>query len=175
MAHKQQIDFLKKIQKKYYSYLKNVKVLDVGSLDINGNNRWLFDGVKEYIGLDVGIGKNVDVVSRCHEYNPNFKFDVIISTEMLEHDEFWEKSINNIINLLKKDGMFILTCASTGRLEHGTIRTSKEDNPLMLTNYYKNITKEDIMSIIDVDNIFKEYFFEFNKEHSDLYFLGIKS
>ena len=38
-------------------------VLDIGSLDVNGNNRCHFIEPREYVGVDVGPGANVDVVS----------------------------------------------------------------------------------------------------------------
>ena len=61
------------------------RVLDVGSGDINGNNRQYF-GPGCYTGCDLAPGPNVDVVSPCHElpFEPA-TFDVIISSECLEH------------------------------------------------------------------------------------------
>lgn len=48
MAHQAQIDFCTKIKNKIPQFFSNLKVLDVGSLDINGNNRYLFDNC-EYL------------------------------------------------------------------------------------------------------------------------------
>jgi hypothetical protein len=70
-------------------HFKDNKVLDIGSLDINGNNKFLFDN-SEYIGLDIAEGNNVDVVCIGHEYDaPDETFDTIISTEALEHDMYY--------------------------------------------------------------------------------------
>ena len=61
------------------------------------------------MGLDVGEGPNVDVVTPGHLYDgEDESFDVIISTEVFEHDMFYEKTINNIIRMLKPNGIFIL-------------------------------------------------------------------
>jgi hypothetical protein len=51
----------------FLQYFIDKCVLDVGSLDINGNNRYLFDNC-EYTGLDIGEGPNVDIVMPIHEY-----------------------------------------------------------------------------------------------------------
>ena len=89
MAHKEQINYVNKVKNKFPEYFKNKKVLDIGSLDVNGNNRFLFDNCN-YIGLDVGDGNNVDVVCPGHKYDaPSEFFDVIISTEVFEHDLYY--------------------------------------------------------------------------------------
>lgn len=180
MAHPEQINFCNKVKKNLLSYFSNKKVLDVGSLDINGNNRYLFENC-DHLGIDIGPGKNVDLVSLAHEFNESDEsYDVIISTECFEHDMHYSKSINNIIRLLKSNGLFLFTCATTGRPEHGTIRSDNGVNAPLLSNldkwsnYYKNLTEQDIRDIIEVDSIFKEYAFEVNQSSHDLYFWGIK-
>ena len=123
MAHWQQQEYCRKIRDKFPEYFTNKRVLDIGSLDINGNNPFLFTDC-DYFGLDVGEGPNVDVVSVGHIYDaPDATFDIIISTEVFEHDMFYEDTIKNVIRMLKPGGAFIFTCASTGRPEHGTRRS----------------------------------------------------
>lgn len=39
MAHIEQVEFCKKIKNKFLNHFFNKKVLDIGSLDINGNNK----------------------------------------------------------------------------------------------------------------------------------------
>jgi cyclopropane fatty-acyl-phospholipid synthase-like methyltransferase len=53
----------------------------------------------------------------------NNTFDTIISSECFEHDPEYKESFIKIYNMLKPDGLFCFTCASTGRNEHGTRRT----------------------------------------------------
>jgi len=55
-------------------------VLEVGSLNINGTVRDFFDA-EEYIGIDIGEGPGVDVVSGGHKYKSKKKFDCVISCE----------------------------------------------------------------------------------------------
>ena len=170
MAHPLQIEFCKSIKKKYPKYFKNVDVLDVGSVDINGNNRYLFSKYT-YTGLDIGPGNNVDVICPIHLFKPNKQYDVIISTEMLEHDVNYVQSLQRMFNLLKPEGLLILTAAGDGRLEHGTKRTSPEDSPYT-TDYYKNINWKDILATLSPDVNFTEY--ELSYKPFDIRFAGIK-
>ena len=156
------------------------KVLDVGSGDINGNNRMYFSGV-EYTGCDVFPGANVDIVSKCHELKyPDEYFDVIVSSECFEHDMHYEKSIAKILRLLKKGGFFVFTCASTGRAEHGTLRTTPgcsftcRTGDVAWSTYYKNLTKNDINVIPGFLETFKYSKFYYESGSKDLYFVGIK-
>lgn len=178
MAHRQQQEFFLKVKNKFPDRFKNCSVVDIGSLDINGNNRFLFNEYT-YIGVDVGPGKNVDVISKGHEYKPNEIYDVVISSECFEHDMYYSETVKNCIDLTKSNGLFTFTCASTGRPEHGTRRTSQQDAPLLVEHgdwfdYYKNLTEEDIRQIVNIDEVFLEYEFEYNPETCDLYFWGIK-
>ena len=178
MAHKAQREFCDSVRVKYPEMFKNKKVLDVGSLDNNGNNRFLFEDY-EYVGLDIGEGNNVDVVSRGHEYKDPNQFDVVISSECFEHDMYYNLTIMNGIELTKPSGLFTFTCASLGRPEHGTNKTKPEDAPLLSKyedwgDYYKNLTEEDIREVFNPDEYFSEYEFEYNPKECDLYFWGIK-
>lgn len=70
-----------------------------------------------------------------------------------------------------------MTCASTGRPEHGTTRTTVSDSPLTNAvgwDYYKNLTAEDLASAIDLDASFEAYYLEVNWVGYDLCFFGIK-
>ena len=184
MAHKAQREFCNSVRVKYPEMFKNKKVLDVGSLDNNSNNRFLFEDC-EYIGIDVGEGPNVDFISAGHEYDaPDEFFDVIIYTEVFEHDIQYEKTIENIIRMLKTGGLFLFTCAAPGRPEHGTLRTSPWHAKLLLNvseewaNYYKNLTDSDFKNIPGFVETFPNGYFELRTaniaEPSDLYFYGIK-
>lgn len=175
MAHLGQIYFCENVKRQFPQYFKNVSVLDIGALDINGNNRYLFENYT-YIGVDLGPGPNVDVISRGHLYKSDKLFDVVISTECFEHDEFYDLTIKNMYKLLRPGGLFIFTCAAPGRPEHGTLNTSYEAAPFVceLNDYYKNLSEIDIRKIIHVDNLFSEYNFFQRDDIHDLYFYGVK-
>jgi SAM-dependent methyltransferase len=164
----------------YPQYFANAKVLEVGSHDINGSNRILFQSC-DYTGIDIAEGYGVDAVAKCHEWQaPDGTYDTIISTECFEHDMYYAESLQKIARLLKPGGLFVFTCATTGRPEHGTLRSEPGSSPLTCgvdtwNMYYKNLTEQDITSAIDIPNIFCTYYFEVQPKTHDLYFYGIKS
>jgi SAM-dependent methyltransferase len=180
MAHLEQKQFCLYVKQKFPSFFRNKRVLDVGSGDVNGNNRFLFEDC-HYCGVDVVSAPNVDVVSKCHDLDfDDGHFDVIISTECFEHDMYLELSLKSIVRMLKSGGLFVFSCATTGRPEHGTSRVQGEASFHMQvgderwSNFYKNLTKEDIEALIDVGQIFPRHRFIIGYDQCDLYFYGEK-
>jgi SAM-dependent methyltransferase len=162
-------------------YFQNKRALDVGSGDINGNNRFLFENC-DYHGNDVIAAPNVTIVSKTKDLPfVNSTFDTIISTECFEHDSEYALSFKKIYDLLKPGGLFVFTCASTGRAEHGTRRTSPNDsygtigNISDMIDYYKNLTIQDINDIVPINSVFDSWNSYYNGATKDLYFYGIKS
>ena len=162
-------------------YFINKNVLDVGCGDINGNNTFLFENCN-YEGNDVYKGsENVTIVSKTKDLSfPNEYFDTIVSTECFEHDPEYKLSWLKIYDMLKNNGLFTFTCASTGRMEHGTRRTSKNDSFGTIVNiedmqdYYKNLTEKDLNEVFDLNKSFSYWDTYYNQNTKDLYFVGIK-
>jgi len=180
MCHIEQLVFFQRVKNKFPDYFKDTKVLEVGSLDLNGSIRQFFNA-KEYIGIDVGAGPGVDIVCEGQEFNyPDEYFDITVSSECFEHNPFWLETFLNMIRMTKKDGLVIFSCASEGRPEHGTFRSEPESSPLTVSkggeywNYYRNLNEKDFTGSVDLDTIFKEYKFKYNEKAFDLYFYGIK-
>lgn len=170
--HPAQQQFVQRVQNLFPHKFLGVDVLDVGSMDINGNNRHYFD-LKSYIGLDVGPGKNVDQV-----YEGQFlpfdseKFDVVISTECMEHNEHFKTTISEMWRVLKPNGLMIFTCAGVDRPEHGT----KDKDPVASPHthdYYRNVSIEDIADVLPWEKCFFPYCFEYSGAY-DFYFYGVK-
>ena len=178
--HTQSRDFTLFVKNILANYFINKRVLDVGSGDINGNNRFLFENC-EYDGNDVIQANNVTIVSKTKDllFLDN-TFDTIISTECFEHDPEYKESLKKIYKMLKPDGLFCFTCASTGRAEHGTRRTSPNDsygtigNLEDMNDYYKNLTIIDINEVLELNKLFSVWESYYNAESKDLYFVGIK-
>jgi SAM-dependent methyltransferase len=169
--------FVKKILAGYFA---NNKILDVGAGCINGNNRFLFDNC-DYAGNDVIEAKNVTIVSRTKDLPfQDSTFDTIISTECFEHDPEYKQSFEKIYNMLKPDGLFVFTCASTGRKEHGTRRTTPNDSFGTIgkiedmSDYYKNLTETDVNEVLNFNESFSVWNTYYNDASKDLYFVGIK-
>jgi len=173
MAHQQQFDFVKAVSRVYPDNFKNAKVLEVGSLDINGSVRQFFTDC-DYIGIDLGEGKGVDVVCEGQKYDaPADSFDTVISCECFEHNPEWVYTFANMWRMTKPSGLIVMSCATTGRAEHGTKRTSPNDAPFC-NDYYKNLTEQDFVEQFDIDKMFSTYEFAIGHETHDLYFYGIK-
>jgi len=178
--HYQARDFTLFVKQILSDFFKDKRVLDVGSGDINGNNRFLFENC-EYDGNDVIEARNVTIVSKTKDlpFEDNI-FDTIISTECFEHDPEYKESFLKIYNMLKPDGLFCFTCASTGRHEHGTRRTTPGDsygtigNIVDMSDYYKNLTETDLNDVLQLNDLFSVWHTYYNSESKDLYFVGIK-
>lgn len=174
MAHQQQRDFIQKTKDHFPEYFKRVSVLEVGSLNINGTVRDFFTDTLSYLGLDLMKGNCVDLVCPGNEYKAEENsMDTVISTECFEHDIHWKETFANMYRIAETGGMVIFTCASQGRHEHGTTRTTPQDSPAT-TDYYKNLNAEDFIDAFDINNMFTKHLFEYNPITCDLYFWGIK-
>lgn len=167
--------------KKYFpDHFKNQRVLDVGSGDINGNNRALFENCS-YEGNDLIQAKNVTIVSKTATLPFGREFHTIISTECFEHDPEYAESLRKIVSMLKPGGLFCFTCASTGRAEHGTRRTNPQDSYGTLgnvegwTDYYKNLTLADVQDALPLNELFDEWAAYYCPITRDLYFYGVSA
>ena len=169
MSHQSQIDFVAMVKRRFPQFFSGKKVLEIGSLDINGSVRQFFEDC-EYLGVDLGEGKGVDLVAKGEELDfPDKSFNVSISCECFEHNPEWVKTFENMARMTS--GIVIMTCATTGRHEHGTMRTSPEDAPFC-GDYYRNLTEQDFLQNCDMDK-FLHYEFSSNSSPADLYFWGL--
>ena len=175
MAHREQFQFIQKVKNLYPTYFSTSKVLEVGSLNINGSVRQFFTEC-DYIGIDVGPGLDVDLVVQGQDYDgPDDYFDVVISCECFEHNPYWVETFRNMHRVCKPNGLIIMTCATTGRAEHGTARTSPQDSPLTTLagwDYYKNLTEQDFLDNFNLSEMFSSFEFDINSQFHDLYFVG---
>ena len=178
--HGQAKDFIEFVKNILPFYFKNKHVLDVGSGDINGNNRYLFENCV-YEGNDVFESPNTTIISKTKDLPfANESFDTIISTECFEHDPEYKESLLKIYQMLKPDGLFFFTCASTNRPEHGTRNTSPTDSFGTIgeledmMDYYKNLVETDLNEVLPLNEKFSLWDTYYNSESCDLYFVGIK-
>jgi SAM-dependent methyltransferase len=174
MAHEAQRVYCNKLKAEFPDLFTGNTILDVGSLDINGNNRQFFTEIKKYIGVDLGAGNNVDIVCPIHEYQGEQEFDVVISTECFEHDKHWKKSMRKMYDLLLPNGAMIITAAGFGRVEHGTKKSCPEAAPFT-HSYYRNVRAKDLLSVFDVDKEFSYWEISYEGDAKDIRFFGIKN
>jgi SAM-dependent methyltransferase len=165
MSHKEQTDFVAAVKDKHPEFFQNKRVLEVGSLNINGTVRDFFTDC-EYVGCDLGEGPGVDIVCAGQDLDfPDNSFDVVCSCECFEHNPAYQETLRNMVRMLKPGGLLFFTCATTGRPEHGTRRTTPKDAPFC-GDYYRNLVAADL----DTTGVTGE----FSTLNTDLRFYGIK-
>jgi SAM-dependent methyltransferase len=178
LAHPEQRQFIKLAIAKIANYGRIHRIIEIGSYDVNGEIRSLFrdEPVDLYVGVDLIEGPGVDVVSPGHEAPvKSATFDLAISVECFEHDQFWIQTFKKMVDVVKPGGWIVFTCASKGRPEHGTSRSDPRLSPGTSTlgsEYYRNLTAADFSSAIDLNALFGNYQFVANHEVFDLYFIG---
>lgn len=68
MAHPAQWHYCESVRQRFPDQFRNARVLDVGSLDINGSNRPFFTNCI-YTGLDIGPGSNPSLATKDPDSN----------------------------------------------------------------------------------------------------------
>lgn len=147
-----------------------LKILDVGSFNVNGCYRPLFSspnyiGMWEYVGMDVTAGPNVDlVVVDPYHWSELEKesFNVVISGQALEHIEFPWLTMVEIQRVMKPNGICCIICPSTGPVHRYPLDCWRiqPDGIVALARW----AKLDIISIS----------IPFQSEWSDIVFIGKK-
>ena len=122
MCHPSCINFGKKVLKK--EYLSGKSVIEVGAYDVNGSLRPIIEAYKpsSYIGVDLQTGPGVDQICKIEELIKRFgrdRFDALICTEVLEHVRDWRKAVHNLKQIVKPQGMLLITTRSKGFDYHG--------------------------------------------------------
>lgn len=176
MSHMQQIAFIASTLKllKQTDFAVST-VLEVGSYNVNGSVRALFPPHTQYFGVDLTEGPGVDLVYDGTTLELGRKFDLVLASEVFEHDINWQNTFLNMVRHTRKGGIVVFTCASTGRPEHGTTRTQPLDSPgsqAIGWDYYKNLTQKDFDNSIKLSDIFSQHIFLTEKSSQDLYFIG---
>ncbi len=99
-------------------------VLEVGSYNVNGSARpaVVAHGPASYVGVDASPQPGfVDIVLPAEQLVKQFgenAFDVLISTETLEHTENWRTVIDEMKCVLRPGGLLVLTCRGPGFPRH---------------------------------------------------------
>ena len=105
-------------EKFYHKYcednIENKKILDVGSYDVNGTMKPIFQKGK-YVGLDMEEGPNVDIVGVSHKIPfEKDEFDIVISSSCFEHDDMFWISFQEMCRVLKPGGYMYVQAPSNG-------------------------------------------------------------
>ena len=103
--------------------LDGKRVLEVGSYDVNGSPRQLVHDLfvpRRYLGVDIRLGPGVDGILDASEVGVHYPryFDVVISTEMLEHAVDWRGAVTGMKQALVPGGSLFLSARGPGFGKH---------------------------------------------------------
>ena len=115
--HVSSYEHMQRLVSKYLDRDRALDALDIGSYDVNGSYRTLFDSPNwRYTGVDLEKGPGVDVVLTSPYRFPfaSRSKDVIVSGQAFEHVEYFWMSWLEMIRVLKPGGLIFLIAPSRG-------------------------------------------------------------
>lgn len=135
------------------------KVLEVGSLDVNGNIKDLFKS--GYWGVDMRDGGNVNQVLNGHDLVKEFgveKFDLVICFDTFEHDDMFWETLDNMRGVLKPNGWMMIGVPSVHCPEHDHPHDYWRFMPQSMIEFFRDFkdveTKIDCDSTTEADEIY---------------------
>ncbi len=122
MCHPTCIEFVERAVQR--DDVRGGAVLEVGALDVNGTVRPFLTSLEpsSYRGVDLQPGPGVDEICDAGSLVVRYgeqAFDLVVSTEMLEHVYDWRGVVSNLKRVLKPNGVLLLTTRSEGFPYHG--------------------------------------------------------
>lgn len=150
--HAEAMNWVKSCREKF-SVSPEDRILEVGSYNHNGTVRDLFSDSNHYLGVDIISGPCVDIVGDIN--NEEFResllwlyngFDIVVSTETLEHTP-WKPLMSSMIKMLdtKSEKLYIvLTCAGDNRPAHSFDGNQR----LRPGEWYQNVNKGELLSFV---------------------------
>ena len=114
MHHSAYVNTEKFYDKYCVNNIENKKILDIGSYSVNGSVRPIFSK-GQYIGVDMEMGPNVDVVANANNlpFEKNY-FDVIVSISCFEHDDMFWATFLEMCRVLNDGGYMYINAPSNG-------------------------------------------------------------
>lgn len=95
---------------------ETVKVVEIGSQDVNGSLREVSPPRFEYLGLDFEAAKGVDLVLDDPYHLPlaDGSADIVLSSSCFEHSEMFWLVVLEVMRILKPGGLFYMNAPSAG-------------------------------------------------------------
>jgi SAM-dependent methyltransferase len=144
-------------------------VLECGALDVNGSARPLFPHAS-YIGLDRLAGKGADLVADIAGFDGKGAYDVVVSTETLEHMERPTDLLTAAHRALRPGGMLLLTAAAPPRKPHRCDGTEGD----LRGEHYANVDPAELHDLLILHG-FTSTELTHDAEHGDVYALAVKA
>lgn len=186
--------------------------LDVGGANVNGTARELWPRAN-WVVLDKEIGDDVDIVAdittdegmtdfdkdmiklfdRDPVLLPNERFDLVLCTEVLEHEKHWVGVVDFCVEMMGNNGHLVLTCAGPNRQPHRpdgthlppwdvipTLTLDQSNSEISVwkttedTPYYANIMPNALIRYLTECGGFAFRSFIYNPAVGDIYVYGTK-
>lgn len=114
--HDTAFEFGKRFFDTYLSQARDLTIVEIGSQDVNGSLRSVAPAGNKYIGVDFASARGVDIVLK-DPYSLPFEdnsIDVMVSSSCFEHSEFFWLVFNEVLRVLKPNGLFYLDVPANG-------------------------------------------------------------
>ena len=115
--HNSSFEHMRRLVEGYLDRGRGLNAIDIGSYDVNGSYRVLFDAPGwRYTGVDLESGPGVDVVLKS-PYKlpfPSASVDLVLSGQAFEHVEFFWLTWLEMARVLKPGGLIFLLAPSRG-------------------------------------------------------------
>lgn len=136
--------------------------LDLAGRMVNGSTHEHFRNTSWTI-LDLAEHESVDIVADATTWEPDREWDVVQSTEGLEHIANWQGLVTTAYKSLTDSGWFVMTCASIGREGHSAV-----GDPFVPSGeHYGNVSEADFRA--HAATLFSEVNTWYDAVHGDLY------
>lgn len=136
--HREAMAYMSSQIRRHHLNVPGVRVLDLGGRNVNGTPRHLFRRAGAYVSVDLRAGPGVDIVADAAELDLGERFDVVVSTELLEHTPKGAEIVATARRHLGPGGTFLATMAGPGRAPHGASGESKPPRG----EFYRNVEPE---------------------------------
>lgn len=161
----------------YFEINTDVKVVEIGSQDVNGSLRQVCPQDFQYIGVDFQKAKGVDIVLDDPYTLPfeNESIDIVVSSSCFEHSEMFWLVFLEVLRVLKPKGLFYLNAPSNGAFHRYPVdcwRFYPDSGKALITWARRNgINAEMLESYTQKGDIWQDYVAVFLKEstHKELF------
>lgn len=133
--------------------IRTKSILEVGSRDVNGSLRPYLQSLypTSYVGTDIYPGPGVDLICNAEHLTARFgpnAFDVVVSTEMMEHARNWQEVIINLKSVLRPAAILLLTTRSRGfhfhEAPHDFWRYELSDMQQIFSDFHIQVLQPDL-------------------------------
>jgi SAM-dependent methyltransferase len=139
-----------------------LRVLELGSHYVNGSVRPLFASAAVYAGLDRWPGEGVDITADCAEFDGGKLWDMVVTTESLEHTFTPQDVIDCAKRALRKGGRIFITAAAPPRVPHRCDGHSDD----LRGEQYQNVTPDMMRELLKG---WRQVEIEYHDERGDIY------